>query len=127
MKTLDYKKATLEQMLDYIEENAPEDRKWFSSIAFKEVPAKRKRVYVKDENGNPIKKVNKKGEEYFVQRFEVDKDCKETKLQFQMIEAKRAFFKRYMPEAMPQKAKTSVDRLLSWRSLEDGKKTKGTK
>ena len=42
----EYKKITLDEMMDYIEANYPEDKAWFKKVAFQ------------DKDGNAIKKYN---------------------------------------------------------------------
>lgn len=42
----DYKKITLDEMMDFIEENYPKDKKWFKEVAFQ------------DKDGNTVEKYN---------------------------------------------------------------------
>ena len=42
----DYKKITLDEMLDFIEANYPNDKAWFKAVAFQ------------DQDGNAVEKYN---------------------------------------------------------------------
>ena len=42
----DYKKITLDEMMDFIEANYPNDKAWFKGVAFQ------------DKDGNPVEKYN---------------------------------------------------------------------
>ena len=111
----DYKKVTVEQMVEYIKTYHPEDKAWFKSVSLDTVPAKTKRQYQTDDKGEVIYKPNKKGK--MIPAVKVVAIGSETKVQFSMLKAKKAFFEKYMPEAMPKKKEekaSAVDELMTW-------------
>lgn len=67
-----YDELTVEQMKEYIEKNAPDDKAWFKKVAI----GKRE---IKDSEGN----------------------VKKTIKAYNHLKAKRAFCERYMPEIIP--------------------------
>ena len=111
----DFKKLTLDEMADYIEKNAPEDKAWFKSVAF-ETRTQKKAVKQFDENGNPIMKVGKDGKPRQAVKMEEVKGGKKEQV-FNLLSAKYAFANRYMPEIIPvakgKKSKAS-ERLANW-------------
>lgn len=83
-KGYNYKTLTFEEMKEYIEKNAPQDKAWFKGVAFGN------RV-IKDNDGNAKKTINV----------------------YSHLKAKKAFCERYMPEIVPvAKEKTSVTKIL---------------
>lgn len=69
---LEYNSLKLEQMKEYIEKNAPQDKAWFKKIAISE----RK---IKDKDGNVIKTIKA----------------------YNHLTARRKFCERYMPDLLP--------------------------
>lgn len=88
-KEYDYKTLSIEEMVEYIEKNAPQDKAWFKKEAYD---------VVKNKDGNVVKEKNGKD-----------------KLKYSHLKAKRAFCKRYMPEIIPEKKEKVVksDKLLA--------------
>ena len=112
---VDYKKITLAFMLDYIEENAPQDKAWFKKVAYDLRPEKQK-VFLFNSDGSPKMKVNKKGEKYQVSKM-VSVEGSDVKPVFNLLKAKRAFCERYMSDILPKakpKAPKATDRLKDW-------------
>ena len=90
-KKYDYKTLTVDEMIDYIVNKAPQDKAWFKSKAYD---------VVKDKNGEVVKDENGKN-----------------KLRYSHLKAKRAFCERYMPEIIPvakEKKKNKTDILKDW-------------
>lgn len=117
---LDYKTLTLQQMVDYIEENHNDakSKKAFASVAIREQKEQITRN-VLDEKGNPIPYTDKKGKQKF-KKERVDKpDGKMVKVK-DVFGAKRYFFDTYKDEIEFEnapKAKTEdtvMNKLLSW-------------
>lgn len=121
-----YPNITLADMKTYIEDNAPQDKAWFKSIAF--VQRKKKvSVPVVDKEGNPITyqvktkdgkpKTDKNGNPVIRQKVKmVEEASGEENLVFNLLKAKREFYKRYFPKELPvkeQKDKAS-DILANW-------------
>lgn len=104
----EYKTLTLDQMKKYIEENAPQDKAWFKSIAF-ETRKKKHAVKQVDGEGNPIMKESKKnkGKQYQATKM-VDVEGGAEKPVLNLLKAKRAFCERYMPDIIPQPKEKSV-------------------
>lgn len=100
-----FKKLTLDEMKKYIEDNAPQDKAWFKSVAF-ETRTKKKAVKQYDADGKPIMKDSKKkdGKQYQATKM-VDVSGGETKPVLNLLKAKREFCKRYMPDILPVKKK----------------------
>ena len=97
-----YKTLNLEQMKEYIEQNAPQDKEWFKGVAFVETYPK-KVVYLFNPDGTPKMKMSKKtGKEYHAKEL-IDDLSGTPKMQFNLLEAKEAFVERYMPEIKPEK------------------------
>ena len=89
----EFKTLTLEQMVDYIEKNAPQDKRWFKEVAF-EMRGKAKQV---------VKMVEVEGSE--------------KKPVFTLLKAKYAFCERYMKEIIPvakNKKSLANDILANW-------------
>ena len=95
----DCKKLTLEQMKEYIEKNAPADKRWFKEVAFEERTQKQA-VKQFDADGNPIMKVGKDGKMHQAVKMEEVKGGKKAMV-FNLLKAKYAFCERYMPEIIP--------------------------
>lgn len=72
-KEYKYKTLKFEDMADYIEENAPQDKQWFMKASMKLMPEKEK-----DGTTKMVEKYNH-------------------------LQAKREFCKKYMPEILPKK------------------------
>lgn len=90
-KEYNYKTLSFKEMVEYIEKNAPQDKKWFKSIAYD---------VVKDKDGNIV----------------LDKNGKD-KLKYSHLRAKREFCKKYMPEIIPvakEKKPNVSDILKDW-------------
>lgn len=88
----DYKKITLEDMKNYIEQNAPQDKEWFKSVAIR--PKK-------------VKAKNKKTKEV------IEKEV----ITYDHFKAREEFCKRYMPEIIPvakKKEPNKSDILANW-------------
>ena len=115
----DFKKLNLEQMVEYITKNAPEDKAWFKSVAF-ETRTQKKAVKQFDASGKPIIKIGKDGKHRQADlnnglaAIKIGKDGKprqavkmeevkggEKKEVFNLLAAKYAFANRYMPEIIP--------------------------
>ena len=124
---LTFKKIKLEDMVKYIEENAPQDKEWFKTVAF-EMRKKKVSVPVFNPDGSPcmyqVKDQNKQlkfdenGKPIMRQkvRFEEIEDSEETPV-FSLLKAKLAFCERYMPEILPEakpKKPTAKDILGNW-------------
>jgi hypothetical protein len=117
---LDYKKLTMEQMMDYIKtyHNDAESKAAFKAVAVKE-QKEQKTVVVLDENGNPIIYTDKKGKEQ-KKKQRVDKpDGKMIKVK-DTFAAKNFFFNAYKDEIdfenapKVKEADNLMDELLSW-------------
>lgn len=111
----DFKKLTLEQMVDYIEKNAPQDKAWFKSEAF-ETRTQKKAVKQFDADGKPIMKIGKDGKPRQAVKMEEIKGGKKEQV-FNLLAAKYAFAKRYMPEIIPtakEKKPKASDILANW-------------
>ena len=83
-----YKKITLEDMKNYIEENAPQDKDWFKTVAITETEVKNKKT----------------GKTSYKQTYN-------------HFKAREEFCKRYMPEIIPvakEKEPTKADILANW-------------
>lgn len=85
MAWTNYKEITLEDMINFIEENHPEDAEWFYGIAYQlkdGAPCYQKDKFTKqlkrDDKGNPIPRYNH-------------------------LNAKKAFCEKYMPDLLPKK------------------------
>lgn len=102
-----YKKLTLEQMKEYIEKNAPQDKRWFKEVAFEERTEK-KAVKLYDNDGKPVMKQGKNGKMYHALKMEDVKGGKK-KMVFNLLKAKKAFCMRYMPEIMPKREEKKSD------------------
>lgn len=113
--TYDFKTLGLEEMVDYIEKNAPQEKRWFKEQAY-ELRAKKTAVRQFDNNGNPIMKTDKNGKLKQVVKM-VEVEGSEKKPVFNLLKAKYAFCNKFMPEiipvAKPKKAKAS-DLLADW-------------
>ncbi len=124
-KFVEFKKATLKDMMDYIKENAPKDKSWFKSVSF-DTRKTKVSVPVLDGEGNPVmyQEKDKAGNPKFkdgkpVMRQKVkmveSADGEEKEL-FNLLKAKRAFYGKYFPELLPvaeKKVKPS-DELKDW-------------
>lgn len=111
----DFKKLTLEQMKEYIEKNAPQDKKWFKEVAFEERTQKQA-IKQFDADGNPIMKAGKDGKMHQAVKMEEVKGG-EKKLVFNLLKAKYAFCNKYMPEIIPvakEKKSKASDMLADW-------------
>ena len=95
----DFKKLNLEQMVEYITKNAPEDKAGFKSVAF-ETRTQKKAVKQFDASGKPIIKIGKDGKPRQAVKMEEVKGG-EKKEVFNLLAAKYAFANRYMPEIIP--------------------------
>ncbi len=84
----DYKKITLDEMVNFIAKNAPDDKAWFKSMAF-----------------DKVKKMNDNAEEVIVDKYN-------------HLKANRAFCLRYAPELVPVSKKpvkpTAKEILKDW-------------
>lgn len=103
-----YKTLTLEQMKKYIEENAPQDKAWFKSVAF-ETRKKKQAVKQFDADGKPVMKESKKkkGTQYQATKMVVVENGSEKPV-LNLLKAKKAFCKRYMPNILPKAKKKSI-------------------
>ena len=117
---LDYKKLTMKEMMDFIKtyHNDAESKAAFAKAAVKE-QKEQKTVDVLDENGNPVKYVDKSGKEK-TKKQRVDKeDGKVVKVK-DTFGAKAYFFKTYKEEIdfenapKIKEADNLMDELLSW-------------
>ena len=110
----DFKKLTLGQMAKYIEDNAPQDKKWFKEQAF-EMRCKKVAVLQFDANGNPVMKTHKNGKVKQAVKM-VNVEGGEKKPVLNLLKAKRAFCERYMPELIPTAKDTTKasDLLKDW-------------
>ena len=109
-----FKNLKLEQMVAYIEENAPQDKKWFKEQAF-EMRGKKVAVPQFDKDGNPIMKTDKKGRVKQAVKMVEEEGGEKTPV-FNLLKAKYAFCKRYMPEIIPKAKETTKasDLLKDW-------------
>ena len=109
----EFKTLTLEQMVKYIEDNAPQDKKWFKEQAF-EMRGKKVAVRQFDKDGNPIMKTDKNGKVKQAVKM-VEEEGEKTPV-FNLLKAKYAFCDRYMPEIVPKakEAKKASDLLKDW-------------
>ncbi len=113
--TYDFKTLTLDQMVDYILKNAPDEKAWFKSVAF-EMRCKKKAVPQFDANGNPIMKVCKDGKEKQAVKM-VEVEGSEQAPVFNLLKAKYAFCEKFMPEIIPvakKKASKAEEIWLNW-------------
>jgi hypothetical protein len=111
----EFKTLTLEQMVDYIEKNAPQDKRWFKEVAF-EMRGKKEAVPQFDKDGNPIMKADKNGKAKQVVKM-VEVEGSEKKPVFNLLKAKYAFCERYMKEIIPvakNKKSLANDILANW-------------
>jgi hypothetical protein len=115
--TLDYKKLTIDDMVDYIinYDKTPEAVAFIKSF-YEEKPANVERVGKVDSNGKPVMITNKKGEK--VQKKETRAIGTETKQVYNILRAKSEFYKRYKNvirfENAPKEKKTdSISKALS--------------
>lgn len=112
----EFNKITLQDMIDYIEENAPEDKAWFKEKAFDTRVAKR-RVPVYNADGTPATKISKKTGKVIPKTQMEDVPGGKKSSVFNLLKAKRAFCKRYMPHLLPvanPKAPKASDLLKGW-------------
>lgn len=125
-KFIDFKKARANDLIDYIENNAPQDKAWFKQVAF---DSRKKKTAIKqvDDNGEPIMyqvkkkngepKLDKFGKPVFRQKVKmVETNEGDAKAVFNLLKAKRAFYARYFPDQLPvatDKDKPS-DRMKDW-------------
>ena len=122
---VEFKKATLQDMVSYIEENAQKDKAWFKSVAY-DTRKKKVAVPVLDKDGKPItyqekdKAGNlkfKDGKPVIRQKMKmVETADGEEKAVFNLLKAKRAFYSKYFPALLPvaeDKPKAS-DLLKDW-------------
>lgn len=125
-KKWNFNKITLDDMMEYIQSEAPEDKEWFKGVAF-DMRKEKKSVYKKDSDGNYIlkqakdkegnPKFNADGTPKMVKAREyVEVENSTEKPVFNILKAKRAFCARYMPEILPKESKTetAVDKLKNW-------------
>lgn len=118
--TLDYKKLTMAQMMDYIKtyHNDKDSKAAFAAAAIKE-QKEQKTVDVLDENGNPVFFTNKKGKEQKKTQRVDKEDGKMIKVK-DTFGAKAYFFKAYKDEIdfenapKVKEADGLMDELLSW-------------
>lgn len=122
IKVSKQKEITAEMMIQYIENNAPNDKKWFKDVSFAEMPditfqpkkdEKGNIIYkkTKDKNGNEIYKLNKKGEKIEVKEAVQTGRSKK----FNIVKARAEFCKKYFPQLVKVKRKESItDLLKSW-------------
>ncbi len=90
----DYKKLTIDDMVDYILQNDPtKEAVAFINSFYEKKPAKVKRVPVFNEDGSPVMIKNKKGEE--IQKKEQKPIGKEMKDSYNILKAKSGFYERY--------------------------------
>lgn len=122
----EFKKLTLADMKEYIEENAPADKAWFKAVAFKERKEK-EAVKVFNPDGTPVMyqvkaadgslKFDDNGKPVMRQKVKmVEKKGGATNKVFSLLDAKIEFCKRYMPEILPKKKATTrvSDGLEDW-------------
>lgn len=76
---MDYKKMTLEDMMNYIETNAPQDKEWFKSVALEKVFSKKEKKEI--ETYNHLKARKAFCERYMPEIIPVAKEPKEKKSQ----------------------------------------------
>ena len=114
---LDYKKITIDDMVDYIVKYDPtKEAVDFIKSFYEEKPAKVERVGAVNEKGEPIMIKNKKGE--MVQK-KVERAIGEEKKQvYNILKAKSDFYKRYKNDIeflnAPKEKKTdSISKALS--------------
>ena len=111
----DFKTLSLKDMKAYIEENAPQDKRWFKEVAF-EMRGKKVAVPQFDKDGNPIMKTDKNGKQKQAVKM-VEVEGSEKKPVFSLLKAKYAFCKKYMPEIIPvakNKKRLAKDILANW-------------
>lgn len=102
------KQLSAELMIEYIEKNYPQDKKWFKENSFVEMPDIAF-VEKKDENGKVVTKTTKKGKT--VAKKEAVKTGKSKK--FNIARARKVFCERYFKELV-KKEKTITDLLKDW-------------
>lgn len=106
-----YKDLKFVSMVDWIAENHPEDLEWFLK-ASKTINTEKKKVYVLDENGEkiPTGQTTKSGKPKYKYKFEEIEGGKQTEA-IDIIEAKKAFCKKYFPDLLPKdkKEESSID------------------
>ena len=102
------KQLSAELMIKYIEENYPQDKKWFKENSFAEM-ADITFVEKKDKDGNVIYKTSKNGKK--IKSKEAIKTGKSKK--FNIARARKVFCERYFKELV-KKEKTITDLLKDW-------------
>ena len=102
------KDITAQMMLSYIENNYPQDKKWFKENSVAEMPDITFQEK-KDENGNVITKKTKKG------KTVAKKEAVQTgkSLKFNISKARKIFCEKYFPELV-KKEKTITEMLKDW-------------
>lgn len=110
IKVSKQKEITAEMMIQHIENNAPNDKKWFKDVSFAEMPDITFQPK-KDEKGNIVYKETKKGK-----KVEVKEAVQTGKsMKFNIVKARAEFCKRYFPQLVKAKRKESItDLLKSW-------------
>lgn len=117
---LDYKTLTLQQMVDYIEENH-NTKAAKSAFAAAAVKDHKEQIYidVKDENGNPVTYTDKSGK-VKVKKQRVDKPNGKTTKVKSVLDAKKYFYETYKDEIdftnapKAKKEDALLNKLLSW-------------
>lgn len=123
---VDFKHIDTDFMREYIEQNAPEDKAWFKSIAY-DMRKKKKAIDKVDENGNFIYKqakdkngklkFNEDGSPKMIKAKEyIDIEDSTAEPVYNLLKAKTAFCNRYMPEILPNPDdhKKASDFLKDW-------------
>ena len=111
-----FKKITMEMMMGYIAEHAPNDKAWFKGIALG-TTSRKKSVPLFNDDGTPLMKWSNKKQAYYHAHKMVADNSGETVNTVNVLDAKYAFCARYCPELLPKaKAKktTSIDTLKDW-------------
>ena len=123
---VDFKHIDLNFMADYIEENEPQDKAWFKSIAF-DMRKTKKAVDKVDKDGKPIYKqakdkngnfkFNPDGSPKMIKAKEyIDVEDSEAKPVFNLLKAKMAFCEKYMPDILPnpESKNKATKRIENW-------------
>lgn len=111
-----FKKITMEMMMDYIANHAPADKAWFKEIALGST-ARKKSVPLFNDDGTPLMKWSKKKQAYYHAHKMVAVDNGETITTVNVLDAKYAFCARYCPDLLPkakEKKKPALDALANW-------------
>lgn len=116
LEEITYRKITLEQMMQYIDENEPSFKEEFKKACVETVAEKFEKVQKKNSKGEPILRKNKKGELVPKMVLVPVEGSEVNKPRLNIIKAKRAFYKKFAPNLLPSsdEKKSALSKLLEW-------------